>query len=54
VAVIDCHDRVIVGYEFSLRDRRKEAGRARENACRGRFFRNLKEECIWQHAFQDF
>jgi putative transposase len=107
VAVIDCHDREIVGYEFSLRGRAKEAERALENACLERFgtirpegatpvlrsdnglvfqsrrfraamkdyrlrqefitpytpeqngmierfFRSLKEECVWQHVFRDF
>jgi putative transposase len=106
-AVIDCHDREIVGYEFSLRGRAKEAERALEEAClyrfgtlrpRGqvpvvrsdnglvftsrrfraalrnyrlsqqfitpytpeqngvieRFFRSLKEECVWQHNFEGF
>ncbi|MCA9500992.1 MAG: hypothetical protein KC588_17490 [Nitrospira sp.] len=32
-AVIDCHDREIIGYEFALRDRAKEAERALESAC---------------------
>jgi putative transposase len=36
-AVIDCHDRQIVGYEFSLRGRSKEAERALEEACLSRF-----------------
>ncbi len=36
-AVIDCHDREIVGYEFALRGRAKEAERALEEACMGRF-----------------
>jgi putative transposase len=36
-AVIDCHDREIVGYEFSLRGRAKEAERALEEACLARF-----------------
>ena len=36
-AVIDCHDREIVGYEFSLRGRAKEAERALEDACIRRF-----------------
>jgi putative transposase len=36
-AVIDCHDRQIVGYEFSLRGRSKEAERALEAACLSRF-----------------
>ena len=36
-AVIDCHDREIVGYEFALRGRAKEAERALEAACRARF-----------------
>ncbi len=36
-AVIDCHDREIVGYEFSLRGRAKEAERALEGACLSRF-----------------
>jgi putative transposase len=105
-AVIDCHDREIVGYEFALRSRAKEAERALEAACLQRFgtlrpvgapalrsdnglifqsrrfrqacrdyrlqqefitpytpeqngiierfFRSLKEECVWQHAFQTF
>lgn len=106
-AVIDCHDREIVGYEFSLRGRAKEAERALEGAClyrfgtlrpQGqvpvvrsdnglifqsrrfraalrdyrlsqefitpytpeqngvieRFFRSLKEECVWQHNFRSF
>jgi len=37
VAIIDCHDREIVGYEFSHRGRAKEAERALENACLHRF-----------------
>jgi len=106
-AVVDCHDREIVGYEFSLRGRAKEAERALEAACIARFgtvrpdgktptirsdnglvftskrfraacefyrlsqefitpytpeqnglierfFRSLKEECVWQHNFVDF
>lgn len=106
-AVIDCHDRQIIGYEFSLRGRAKEAERALESACierfgtlrpQGatpvirsdnglifqsrrfreacrqyrlrqeyitpyapeqngmieRFFRSLKEECVWQHSFESF
>jgi putative transposase len=36
-AVIDCHDREIVGYEFALRGRAKEAERALEEACIRRF-----------------
>jgi putative transposase len=101
-AVTDCHDREVVGYEFPLRGRDKEAervleaaclkrfvtsrsseqtvvirsdnglafqGRRFKEACRfyrlrqqyitpytpeqnrliGRFFRSLKEECVWQH-----
>ena len=32
-AVIDCHDREIVGYELALRGRAKEAERALEEAC---------------------
>jgi len=36
-AVIDCHDREIVGWEFSLRARAKEAERALESACIKRF-----------------
>jgi putative transposase len=36
-AVIDCHDRMILGYEFSLRGRAKEAERALEEACIFRF-----------------
>ena len=102
--VIDCHDREVIGYEFALRSRTKEAERAVEAACLQRFrtlrpveapilrsdnglifqsrrfrqacrdyrlqqefitpytpeqngiierfFRSLKEECVWQHAFQ--
>ncbi|MFH0777410.1 MAG: IS3 family transposase [Candidatus Eisenbacteria bacterium] len=106
-AVIDCHDREIVGYEFSLRGRAKEAERALEEACLSRFgtlrpqgqvpmvrsdnglvfqsrrfrealrdyrlsqefitpytpeqngvierfFRSLKEECVWQYNFSGF
>ena len=105
-AVIDCHDREVMGYEFALRSRAKEAERAVEAACLQRFgtlrpvdapvlrsdnglifqsrrfrqacrdyrlqqefitpytpeqnglierfFRSLKEECVWQHAFQTF
>jgi putative transposase len=106
-AVIDCHDREVIGYEFSLRGRAKEAERALEEACLRRFgtlrpsglapllrsdnglifqsrrfrqacrdyrlrqefitpytpeqngiierfFRALKEECVWQHHFQTF
>lgn len=37
VAVIDCHDREIVGWEFALRGRAKEAERALEMACLARF-----------------
>lgn len=36
-AVIDCHDREIVGWEFALRGRAKEAERALEEACIARF-----------------
>jgi len=106
-AVIDCHDRELIGYEFSLRGRAKEAERALEEACLQRFgtlrltgtapllrsdnglifqsrrfraacrdyrlrqefitpytpeqngmierfFRSLKEECVWQHQFHSF
>ncbi|MHA1939915.1 MAG: IS3 family transposase [Candidatus Thorarchaeota archaeon] len=106
-AVIDCHDRELMGYEFSLRGRSKEAERALEEACIARygtlrpegrtpvvrsdnglifqskrfrkacrtyrltqefitpytpeqnglierFFRSLKEECVWQHNFKSF
>ena len=106
-AVIDCHDREIVGYEFGLRGRAKEAERALEAACLARFgtlrptgstpvlrsdnglifqsrrfrracgdyrlqqefitpytpeqnglierfFRSLKEECVWQYHFAGF
>jgi len=106
-AVIDCHDREIVGYEFALRGRAKEAERALEAACLARFgtlrpqgtppmlrsdnglifqsrrfrqacrdyrlqqefitpytpeqnglierfFRSLKEECVWQYRFAGF
>ncbi len=105
-AVIDCHDREVIGYELALRSRAKEAERAVEAACLQRFgtlrpvgapvlrsdnglifqsrrfrqacrdyrlqqefitpytpeqngiierfFRSLKEECVWQHTFQTF
>jgi len=106
-AVIDCHDRELVGFEFALRGRAKEAERAIEDACIRRFgtlrppgptptvrsdnglifqsrrfraackdyrlrqefitpytpeqnglierfFRTLKEECVWQHTFASF
>ena len=36
-AVIDCHDRELVGYEFARRGRAKEAERALEEACIDRF-----------------
>jgi putative transposase len=105
--VIDCHDREVVGAEFALRGRAKEAERALEDACIRRFgtlrppgptptvrsdnglifqsrrfraackdyrlrqefitpytpeqnglierfFRTLKEECVWQHNFVSF
>jgi putative transposase len=107
VGVIDCHDRELLGWEFALRGRAKEAERAIEEACIARFgtlrplgatpvvrsdnglifqsrrfraacrdyrltqefitpytpeqngiierfFRSLKEECIWQHSFHNF
>ena len=107
VAVIDCYDREIVGWEFALRGRANEAERALEMACLHRFgtlrphgdvpilrsdnglifqsrrfrdacrfyrlpqefitpytpeqngvierwFRSLKEECVWQHQFENF
>lgn len=106
-AVIDCHDREVIGYEFALRGRAKEAERAIEEACIARFgtlrpegqtpllrsdnglifqsrrfraacrdyrlrqefitpytpeqnglverfFRSLKEECVWQRNFESF
>lgn len=106
-AVIDCHDRELVGYELALRGRAKEAERALESACIARFgtlrpagatpvirsdnglifqsrrfraacrdyrlgqefitpytpeqngiierfFRSLKEECVWQRNFVSF
>ena len=37
VAVIDCCDRELIGWEFSLRGRAKEAERALEGACISRF-----------------
>ena len=37
VAVIDCHDREVIGYEFALRGRANEAERVLENACLHRF-----------------
>jgi len=107
IAVIDCHDRAIIGYEFALRGRANEAERALEMACLQRFgtlrssrnvpvirsdnglifqsrrfrtacrfyrlqqefitpdtpeqhglierfFRSLKEECVWQHQCGNF
>ena len=107
VGVIDCHDRELLGWEFALRGRAKEAERAIEEACIARFgtlrpagsspvvrsdnglifqsrrfrsacrdyrltqefitpytpeqngiierfFRSLKEECVWQHRFESF
>lgn len=36
-AIIDCHDREIVGWELALRGRAKEAERALEQACLRRF-----------------
>jgi putative transposase len=35
--VFDCHDREVIGYEFALRSRAREAERALENACLLRF-----------------
>jgi len=37
VAVIDCHDRELIGHEFALRGRAKAAERALEEACLERF-----------------
>ncbi len=107
VAVIDCYDREIIGWEFALRGRANEAERALEMACLARFgtlrprgevpiirsdnglifqsrrfraacqfyrlqqefitpytpeqngvierwFRSLKEECVWQQRFDTF
>lgn len=107
VAVIDCHDREVIGLEVALRGRAREAERALEDACikrfgtlrpKGptpcvrsdnglifqsrrfraackdyrlsqefitpytpeqnglieRFFRSLKEECVWLHRFRGF
>ncbi|RLB03885.1 MAG: IS3 family transposase, partial [Deltaproteobacteria bacterium] len=107
VAVIDCHDRELIGWEFALRCRLREADRALEVACIRRFgtlkmgkegpvirsnnglvflskrfraacrfcglkqefvtpytpeqsgvierfFRSLKEECVWQRVFRNF
>ena len=107
VGVIDCCDWELVGWEFALRGRAKEAERAIEEACIKRFgtlrptgaapvvrsdnglifqsrrfrsacrdyrlrqefitpytpeqngiierfFRSLKEECVWQHRFESF
>jgi len=107
VGVIDCCDRELVGWEFALRGRAKEAERAIEGACIARFgtlrptgqtpvvrsdnglvfqsrrfraacrdyrlsqefitpytpeqngiierfFRSLKEECVWQQSFHSF
>ena len=105
-AVIDCHDRELIGFEFALRGRAREAERALEAACIARFgtlrpegptpvvrsdnglifqsrrfraacrdyrleqefvtpytpeqnglierfFRSLKEECVWQHRARE-
>lgn len=105
--VMDCHDRELIGVEFALRGRAREAEMALEEACierfgtirpKGetpvirsdnglvfqsrrfrrackeyrlkqefitpytpeqngiieRFFRSLKEECVWQHQFKSF
>lgn len=105
--VIDCFDREIIGWEFAMRGRAKEAERALEQACLARFgtlrpegetptirsdnglifqsrdfrtacrfygldqefitpytpeqngiverwFRSLKEECVWLHLFDTF
>jgi putative transposase len=107
VAVIDCYDREIIGWEFALRGRANEAERALEMACLARcgtlrpcgavptirsdnglifqsrrfreacrfyrlpqafitpytpeqnglierWFRSLKEECVWQQQFGSF
>lgn len=107
VAVIDCYDRELIGWEFALRGRANEAERALEMACLARFgtlrpcgevpiirsdnglifqsrrfrdacrfyrlqqefitpytpeqngvierwFRSLKEECVWQQPFGSF
>ena len=68
VAVIDCYDRELIGFEFALRGRAREAEQALEkayikrfgtlapytpeqNGIIERFFRSLKEECVWQHKF---
>jgi len=106
-AVIDCHDRELIGHVFALRGRAQEAERALEEACLDRFgtlrpmgptpvvrsdngliyqsrrfrvacrdyrlaqefitpytpeqngiierfFRSVKEECVWQHNFRSF
>ena len=106
-AIIDCHDREIIGYEFALRGRANEAERALESACLKRygtlypnektpvirsdnglifqskrfrsacsaagmsqefitpyspeqnglierFFRTIKQECVWIHNFKNF
>jgi putative transposase len=37
VAVIDCYDRELIGWEFALRGRANEAERALEMACLTRF-----------------
>lgn len=105
-AILDCHDREVVGYEFALRGRAREAQRTLEEACMRhfgslrpedapvirsdnglifqskrfrdacrlyglrqefitpytpqqnglveRFFRSLKEECVWIQTFRSF
>jgi putative transposase len=107
VAIVDCHDRQCIGFEFALRGRAREAERALEEACITRFgtlypreerpllrsdnglifqarrfrrtcrayglrqefitpytpqqnglierfFRSLKEECVWVNVFRSF
>lgn len=109
IAIIDCHDRQIVGWHMAMRGRAKEAVITLEDACLNRFqllfegdsskrpvlrsdngkifysksfqqacrdyglrqefitpytpqqngmierfFRSLKEECVWLHRFEDF
>jgi len=45
VALVDCHDRSCIGYEFALRGRAKEAERALEEACLNRFGTLRNEQC---------
>jgi transposase InsO family protein len=51
-AVIDCHDREIVNFEFALHGRAKEAERAIEEACLARFG-TLRPDCATPVVLSD-